>query len=127
MMRNIRDVFYSFSVDNQQKAEKFYSELSGIEVIRDSMGLTLRKGDKTVAFIYQKDNHQPATFTILNFVVDNLNEAISHLGKSGLKPERYEGLTGSDGIHQGNPASGDPTIAWFKDPAGNIFSVIQNK
>ena len=124
-MNSVRDIFNSFSVNDSKKAEIFYSEVLGLSIRRDSMGLTLYTGEKKIAFIYQKEDHQPATFTILNFVVENLNDVLIHLNHKGLKPEIYEGLTDSGGVHKGNPEEGDPYIAWFKDPAGNIFSIIQ--
>ena len=117
--------FSSFSVDNVLEARKFYSETLGLEV-SETMGqpvLVLADGHRV--FLYGKPNHQPATFTVLNFPVDDIEKAVEALTRLGVRFERYDGpeiKTDDKGIARGG---GGPSIAWFKDPAGNILSVLQ--
>jgi len=87
--------------------------------------LNLHLAGGTTVLIYPKSNHTPATFTILNFPVGNIEEAVDQLTKRGVRFERYEGelKTDDNGIFHG----GGPLIAWFKDPAGNILSVLEEK
>ena len=114
--------FSSFSVDDLSQAEKFYGGTLGLnlKVSKEGLELHLREGD---VFIYPKLNHQPATFTVLNFIVENIDAAVDELAKTGIRFEKYEGAikTNDKGIHR----NGGPSIAWFKDPAGNILSVLQ--
>ena len=87
-------------------------------------GLALHLGSGADVFVYPKDNHVPATFTILNFPVDDVDEAVDRLTAAGVTFERYEGFEQDEkGIARGGEERG-PTIAWFKDPAGNILSVL---
>ncbi len=116
--------FSGFSVDNTQKAKEFYGDTLGLEVEESNGLLNLHLAGGTTVLIYPKPNHTPATFTILNFPVDNIEETIDRLSKSGVRFERYEGdlKTDEKGIFRG----GGPLIAWFKDPAGNILSVLEH-
>ena len=119
--------FSGFSVNDIQKAKIFYSSVLGLDVIENSMGiieLHIEGGNKIIA--YPKSNHVPATFTILNFPVKNIEEAVDQLTQKGVSFEQYEGPIKTDekGICR-NPQG--PAIAWFKDPAGNILSVLQEK
>ena len=117
--------FSGFSVDDLQKAKKFYTEILGIEVKDNPMGLIeLHIEGSNRIIIYPKPNHEPATFTILNFPVDNIDETVDELISKGIKFEQYDGeiKTDAKGISR-NPQG--PKIAWFKDPAGNILSVIE--
>jgi hypothetical protein len=88
------------------------------------MGLELHPGDTDV-FIYPKPNHKPATFTVLNFLVDDIESTVDELSGKGVRFEQYDGEIKTDekGIHH----NGGPTIAWFKDPAGNILSVLEKE
>lgn len=118
--------FSGFSVSNMSEAKKFYGETLGMEVKVEDMGstsITIANGSKV--FIYPKDNHTPATFTVLNFPVDDIEKTVDELVKKGIKFEQYEGdiKTDEKGIFRGE----GPLIAWFKDPAGNIISVLQEK
>jgi len=117
--------FSGFSVDNTQKAKEFYGRTLGLEVSESHGLLKLHLVGGTTVLIYPKPNHVPATFTILNFPVDNIEQAVDLLTKSGVRFERYEGELKTDekGIFRG----GGPLIAWFKDPAGNILSVLEEK
>jgi catechol 2,3-dioxygenase-like lactoylglutathione lyase family enzyme len=114
--------FSSFSVDDLSQAKQFYSQKLGLEVKESPEGLELHPGNLDV-FIYPKPNHRPATFTVLNFLVDDVDRAVDELTNNGIQFESYEGEIKTDekGIHR----NGGPTIAWFKDSAGNILSVLQ--
>jgi catechol 2,3-dioxygenase-like lactoylglutathione lyase family enzyme len=118
--------FSGFSVSDIPKAKEFYSRTLGLEVSEEHGLLNLRLTGGTSVLIYPKPNHVPATFTILNFPVDNVDKAVDELTKRGVRFEIYTEpslKTDSRGIFRG----GGPVIAWFKDPAGNILSVLQNQ
>ena len=127
MLKNSK-AFSGFSVNDIQKAKRFYSEILGLEVKDNPMGLLeLNLEGRNHVIIYPKSNHIPATFTILNFPVTNIDEAVEELIKKGIRFEQYEGTIKTDekGIcHSGGKG---PNIAWFKDPAGNILSLIEDK
>jgi catechol 2,3-dioxygenase-like lactoylglutathione lyase family enzyme len=116
--------FSSFSVDDVPAAKRFYGETLGLEVSEDDGFLTLHlAGDRDV-FVYPKPDHSPASFTILNFQVEDVEAAVDELTERGVRFERYEGTemeTDEKGIMRGR----GPLIAWFTDPAGNVLSVIQ--
>ena len=116
--------FSSFSVKDLEEAKKFYGQTLGIEISESEEGLNLQlKGGKDV-FIYPKPDHTPATFTILNFVVDDVERTVDELAKLGIRFQIYnEGQLKTDdkGILHGKPK-----IAWFKDPAGNFLSILEN-
>jgi predicted enzyme related to lactoylglutathione lyase len=117
--------FSGFSVTDQTAAKEFYGTTLGVEVAEDSMGLTLKLAGGNNVFIYPKEDHVPATYTILNFPVDNIDQAVKELKDKGVIFEQYEGLTDENGIARGLSVNRGPDIAWFKDPAGNILSVLQ--
>jgi catechol 2,3-dioxygenase-like lactoylglutathione lyase family enzyme len=120
--------FSSFSVDSLTKAKEFYTHTLGLTVDDQGMGLRLHLPDGGVVFVYPKDDHQPATFTILNFQVDDIDEAVDDLTTRGVQFEHYEGdlKTDEKGVARGLSRNMGPDIAWFKDPAGNILSVLQD-
>lgn len=122
-----KNVFSGFSVDDLAKAKQFYSQTIGLQVDSGGAGLELHLPGGSIVIIYPKGNHQPATFTILNFAVDNIDEAVDELTKRGVQFEHYEGELQTDkkGIARGISQNRGPDIAWFKDPAGNILSVLQ--
>ena len=124
-MLNFKHSFSSFSVDNLDRANQFYSAVTGLRTERSSMGLRLFLNNEATVFVYEKKEHRPASFTILNFVVSNLDETVSQLKSKGVELEHYDGLTDGTGIHRGLASNNGPDIAWFKDPAGNILSVLQ--
>lgn len=129
-MIKIQSVFSGFSVDNLDKAKDFYTNVLGLAVAREEMGLTLQLPDGGRIFVYSKENHEHATFTVVNIVVENIDVAVDELTKSGVIFERYEGFPfqqDEKGIARGLSVKKGPDIAWFKDPAGNIFSVLQDK
>ena len=115
--------FSGFSVDNIQKAKGFYSQTLGLDVSEANGMLNLHIAGGTNILVYPKDNHTPAAFTMLNFPVENVEAAVDELSRRGIRFERYEGdlKTDEKGIFRG----GGPLIAWFKDPAGNILSVLE--
>jgi predicted enzyme related to lactoylglutathione lyase len=119
--------FSSFSANDLEKAKDFYGSTLGLEVTEMPEGLALDLAGGGRVFIYPKPNHAPATFTVLNFLVENIEAAVDELTKRGVSFERYEGEIKTDdkGIHRGD--EGPAAIAWFKDPAGNILSVLQEK
>lgn len=118
--------FSGFAVPNLKEAEKFYGDTLGIDITKGEMGdlvLNLTGGRDT--FIYEKPDFEPATYTILNFVVDDVDRAVDKLSQKGVKFERYEGFDQDEkGIARGDQG---PAIAWFKDPAGNILSVLEDR
>ena len=118
--------FSGFSVNDLQKAQEFYGQTLGLDVTKEEEGLVLHIAGGSKIFIYPKPNHVPATFTILNFPVDDIELAVDELTKCGVRFETYnEGALKTDekGIFRG----GGPKIAWFKDPAGNFLSVLEEK
>jgi catechol 2,3-dioxygenase-like lactoylglutathione lyase family enzyme len=121
-MLNAKKALSSFSVDNIQKAKDFYGKTLGLELSAGPEGTLVLSEAKTL--IYPKPNHEPATFTVLNFPVDDVEKTVDELSKRGVRFEVYNESnlkTDARGISRGN----GPTIAWFKDPAGNILSVLE--
>ena len=124
-MLTTTSAFGGFSVDDIDAAERFYGETLGLVVHKGEMGvlqLTLPGGAQVIA--YPKPDHTPATFTILNFAVADVDRAVDELQAAGVTTKIYENdqlPTDSKGIMRGN----GPTIAWFRDPAGNVLSVIE--
>ncbi len=125
MFRHL-NAFSSFSVDDIEKAKQFYGGELNLETSDGGMGtLELHIGGGVKVMVYPKPDHVPATFTILNFLVENIDEAVDELNKAGVAFEHYEqeGIrTDEKGISR---EEGGPFIAWFKDPAGNIISVLE--
>ena len=119
--------FSGFSVNNLAVAADFYSNTLGLEVADTGMGLEVKVRDGRPVFLYEKQDHVSATFTVLNFVVNDINETIDGLVAKGVVFERYEGMPAEQderGVLRGKAAGQGPDIAWFKDPAGNILSVL---
>jgi catechol 2,3-dioxygenase-like lactoylglutathione lyase family enzyme len=121
MFENTR-AFSGFSVDDVPEARKFYSETLGLRVSEEYGMLSLHIAGERDILVYPKPDHTPATFTILNFPVDDIEKAVDELAGRGVRFERYDDSnTDEKGIYRGQ----GPLIAWFKDPAGNILSVLQ--
>ena len=124
-MFNNTNAFSSFSVKDISEAKAFYHNVLGLEIsdIPDMEGLLyLHIGDGGRILIYEKQNHTPASFTILNFTVSDIEKTVDELVNLGVKFEQYEGEIKTD--EKGISRNGPP-VAWFKDPAGNIISVIE--
>jgi catechol 2,3-dioxygenase-like lactoylglutathione lyase family enzyme len=118
--------FSGFSVNDIQKAKKYYSQTLGLEVSEMNGLLNLHIAGGNEVLIYPKPNHTPATFTILNFPVDSVEQAVDELTGRGVRFEIYDEddfKTDEKGVFHG----GGPLIAWFKDPAGNILSVLERQ
>lgn len=129
MFKNTK-AFSGFSVNDIQKAKQFYSNILGLEVTDNPMGvIELHVEGSNNILVYPKPNHVAASFTILNFPVKNIDEAVDELIKKGIVFEQYEGEIKTDekGICRSDNANRGPNIAWFKDPAGNILSVLEDK
>lgn len=123
-------VFSGYSVDDLAAARQFYNEVLECEVTDTVNGLYLGLPGHQRVFLYPKENHLPATYTVLNFEVTNIDAAVDELRARGVDFIRYDNLPGQQderGILRGRTAGRGPDIAWFKDPAGNILSVIQEE
>jgi predicted enzyme related to lactoylglutathione lyase len=119
--------YSGFAVDDVEKAREFYSETLGLRtsVLDEENGLMMLHlaGDRDT-LVYQKPDHMPATYTILNFPVDDIDKAVDELAARGVRFEKYDGIEQDEnGIARG----GGPFIAWFTDPAGNVLSVLQDR
>ena len=124
MLKNSK-AFSSFSVDNISGAKEFYYKVLGLEVsdvpeMKGLLYLHIENGIRIL--VYEKPNHTPASFTILNFPVKDIEKTVDELVSRGIKFEQYEGEINTD--KKGISRNGPP-VAWFKDPAGNIISVIE--
>ncbi len=126
-MFQAKSAFSGFSVNDLAKAKAFYTETLGLQVDDEGVGIRLHLPDGGTVFAYPKDDHQPATFTILNFVVNTIDEAVDELTNRGVRFEHYEDGPPTDekGILRGRARNLGPDIAWFKDPAGNTLAVLQ--
>jgi predicted enzyme related to lactoylglutathione lyase len=118
--------FSGFSSNDIAKAQEFYATTLGLKVTEANGLLTLQFANGARTIIYPKTDHEPATFTVLNFPVDDIDAAVAELTAAGVRFERYEGMPQDDsGIMRHSATQPGPSIAWFKDPAGNILSVLQ--
>ena len=120
--------FSSFSVDDLAAAKEFYGQTLGLDVSEMSEGLSLKVAGGGNIFVYPKSDHVPATFTVLNFQVDDIDEAAQELRSKGVELESLAGdiETDEDGIFRGRDQGKGPDIAWFKDPAGNFLSILRS-
>jgi catechol 2,3-dioxygenase-like lactoylglutathione lyase family enzyme len=117
--------FSGFSTNDVEAARTFYRDVLGLETSESMGGLGIQFSNGHRVFIYPKEGHQPATFTVLNFPVEDLAAAVDELTAAGVEFERYPGMTQDEkGIARGNGYG--PDIAWFKDPAGNILAVLHD-
>ncbi len=121
--------FSGFSVDDLGKAKEFYGKTLGLEITeaREMQILRVHLGTGAEVLIYPKGpGHSPATYTVLNFPVPNIDKAVDELASRGIRMQRYQGFEqDAKGISRGGGKNPGPSIAWFTDPAGNILSVIQ--
>ena len=120
MLKDSR-AFSGFSVDDIDRARDFYADVLGLEVTEENGMLTLHLAGDRPTLVYPKPDHQPATFTILNFPVDDIDAAVDALVERGVTFEKYEWVDDPKGIMRDQ----GPPIAWFTDPAGNVLSVLQ--
>lgn len=128
-MLNEAKIFSGFSVHDIAAARVFYRDTLGLSIADEGMGLTLQLPSGGSVFMYEKPDHVPATFTILNFGVDDIDAAVDSLTAKGITMERYAAMPAQQdekGILRGRAAQMGPDIAWFKDPSGNILAVLQN-
>ncbi|HEY7108602.1 MAG TPA: VOC family protein [Nitrososphaeraceae archaeon] len=126
-MTNLKNTnaFSSFSVHDLEETKRFYGQTLGLEISESEQGLNLLLKGGNEVFIYPKPDHSPATFTILNFIVDDVEQKVDELTKLGVSFQIYnkgELKTDNKGIFHGKPK-----IAWFKDPSGNFLSILENK
>ena len=121
MFANVK-AFSGFSVDDLQQAREFYGEVLGLKTSEENGLLTLHIAGDRPTLVYPKPDHTPAEYTILNFPVDDIDSAVDELSSRGVRFERYDGF---DQDEKGIFREEGPNIAWFKDPAGNVLSVIQ--
>ena len=121
--------FSTYSIDDVEAAKRFYADKLGIEVSdQREGGMSLKLGGQNV-YLYPKDDHQPASFTVLNIPTDDIDRAVDELKSRGITFESYGGDIATDekGIFRGSDKNQGPNLAWFKDPAENIISVIEQK
>jgi catechol 2,3-dioxygenase-like lactoylglutathione lyase family enzyme len=116
--------YSGFAVDDVQKARKFYGETLGLKTSEEYGLLTLHLAGDRPTLVYPKPDHTPANYTILNFPVDDIDRAVDDLAARGVRFERYDGFEQDE---KGISRDEGPYIAWFKDPAGNVLSVLQEK
>lgn len=122
-MLKTSQAFGSFSVKDLAEARTFYGDTLGLEVSEEGRLLRLHLAGGRRVLVYAKPNHTPASFTILNFPVDDIERAVDELSKRGVRFERYDGFEqDAKGIVR---SSDEPPIAWFKDPSGNVLSVLE--
>jgi catechol 2,3-dioxygenase-like lactoylglutathione lyase family enzyme len=122
-MLDASKAFSGYSVDDIPAAKRFYGETLGLRVTESNGMLTLHLGGGGEVLIYPKPDHRPATFTVLNFPVDDIDGAVDELVERGVSFLRYDGVQQDErGIHRQQ----GPPIAWFTDPAGNVLSVLEN-
>jgi predicted enzyme related to lactoylglutathione lyase len=114
--------FSGFSSNDIEKAKEFYAQVLGLEVTQENGILTLHLAGGGRVVIYPKEGHEPASFTVLNLPVEDIDQAVDALTEAGIQFERYEGFQQDE---RGIMREDGPPIAWFKDPAGNILSVLQ--
>ncbi len=122
--------FSGFSVNDVAAAKEFYGQKLGLEVAEDEMGLALKIAGGNNIFIYPKENHVPAAYTILNFPVEDIDKAVEDLTGQGVTFGQYDlghgAKTDDKGVMRGLSVNRGPDIAWFKDPAGNTLAVLQD-
>ena len=116
--------FSGFAVDDVEKAREFYGETLGLKTSEEHGLMTLHLAGDRPTLVYPKPDHTPADYTILNFPVDDIDEAVDALSGRGVRLERYDGMEQDE---KGVMRAGGPYIAWFKDPAGNVLSVLQER
>lgn len=120
--------FSSYSVQDIAATKTFYQDLLGCTLSEDAMGLQLKFPNGHAVYLYQKNDHVPAGFTVLNLPVTSIDESIAELTAKGVSMERYDTLPAPQdqlGVLRGKAAGMGPDIAWFKDPSGNVLAVLE--
>jgi predicted enzyme related to lactoylglutathione lyase len=128
MLKDSR-AFSGFSVSDLGEAKEFYQNKLGLDVTDGAMGLQIKVAGGNPIFVYEKADHTPADYTILNFPVEDIDSEVDELTKNGVVFEVYDNMPGAQdekGILRGKAANQGPDIAWFKDPAGNVLSVLSD-
>lgn len=123
------EAFSSYSINDKQAALVFYGDVLGCDITDSGMGLELHFPNGHTVFLYEKSDHEPASFTVLNFPVDDIDKAIDDLAAKEIDMAMYDDLPAEQdgrGVLRGKAAGMGPDIAWFKDPAGNVLSVIES-
>jgi catechol 2,3-dioxygenase-like lactoylglutathione lyase family enzyme len=120
-----KGAFSGFSVDDLAKAKEFYTKTLGLTMTEEGAGARLQLPGGTTVFTYPKSDHKAATFTILNFQVDDIDEAVDELTSRGIRFHHYEN-SDPKGIMRGKEQNMGPNIAWFNDPAGNFLAVLED-
>ena len=124
----IYNAFSGFSVKDIEEAAEFYSQVLGLDTKPEGYGLRISLPGGGTAYTYPKPDHQPADYTILNFEVDDIDEAVDELASRGVKFEYYPDMNQDDkGIARGLKVNRGPNIAWLKDPSGNTLAILQTK
>ena len=123
MLANTK-AFSGFAVNDVQKAREFYGDTLGLRTSEANGLLTLHLAGDRDTLVYPKPDHTPADYTILNFPVEDIDTAVDELAARGVRFERYDGMQQDE---KGVMRAGGPLIAWFKDPAGNVLSVLQSQ
>jgi catechol 2,3-dioxygenase-like lactoylglutathione lyase family enzyme len=127
MLANAK-AYSGFAVDDIEKARQFYGDALGLKTTVEHGLMTLHLAGDRPTLVYPKPDHTPATYTILNFPVDDIDKAVNDLAARGVQFERYDGTDQDEkGIMRGLARGEGPDIAWFTDPAGNILSVLQEE
>jgi catechol 2,3-dioxygenase-like lactoylglutathione lyase family enzyme len=116
--------YSGFAVDDLQKAREFYGETLGLKTSEEHGLMTLHLAADRPTLVYVKPDFAPATYTILNFPVEDIDKAVDELTERGVRFERYDGFAQDE---KGIFREEGPYIAWFKDPAGNVLSVLQER
>jgi catechol 2,3-dioxygenase-like lactoylglutathione lyase family enzyme len=126
-----KSAFSGFSVKDTAAAKAFYTDKLGLQVDDGEMGMTLHlPNSEATVFVYPKENHEPATFTVLNLVVDDIDAAIDELTAAGVTFQMYDNKDmpqDEKGVLRGLAANMGPDIAWFEDPSGNVMAVLQGE
>lgn len=124
-MLTTADAFSGFSVEDTETALAFYRDTLGLDAELGEMGIIEFRLGGAHVIVYPKPDHEPATFTVLNFLVPDIDAAVDELEAAGVALERYPGMPQDErGVLRGRAAGQGPDIAWFTDPSGNIFAII---
>lgn len=126
-MLHILSTFNGFSVNDMEAAKQFYGEVLGLKLEDKGGGTSIQMPGGASAWMYQKEDHQPAAYTMLNLVVANIDEAYDELAGKGVEFEHYPDFHQDEkGIMRGKEHNMGPNIAWFKDPSGNILAILED-